>query len=250
MNWLNSLNLQAKFFVMLLIPLSGLVLFGMQGVLTKSDMMQQMESMGMLSKLAVLSSALVHETQKERGMTAGFLGSKGVKFQSELPKQRGDTDAREKNLQDYLKSFDAKRFGTALVTALTQATGRLDSIGSIRKRVDSLDVPAKEAVEYYTTMNADFLDMVGMLAKLSATPEIASMSTGYAHFLLGKERAGIERAVLTNTFAQEKFGPGFYVVFAQLVAEQNTYFKSFRALSLPGQVAVFEKKFSHLKWRK
>ncbi|MEZ4693353.1 MAG: nitrate- and nitrite sensing domain-containing protein [Aliarcobacter sp.] len=38
--------------------------------------------------LSVKIGDLVHETQKERGMTAGFLGSNGNKFKTELPTQR------------------------------------------------------------------------------------------------------------------------------------------------------------------
>ena len=43
-------------------------------------------------KLAVSISNLVHETQKERGATAGYVGSKGKKFTKRLPAQRLLTD--------------------------------------------------------------------------------------------------------------------------------------------------------------
>jgi len=39
-------------------------------------------------KLDTQISALLHETQKERGATAAFLGSKGKKFTKRLPKQK------------------------------------------------------------------------------------------------------------------------------------------------------------------
>ncbi|MEO5363107.1 MAG: methyl-accepting chemotaxis protein [Magnetococcus sp. DMHC-8] len=242
MSWLGALKLQTKFVVMLLLPLAGLMLFGTQSVLEKRSIVVQMESMQTVSRLAVLSSALVHEAQKERGMTAGFLGSKGEKFRNELPKQRGETDKKVRVLRDYLGHFDVNLFGTGLATSLKQATAQLGGLDALRNRVDGLAVPAKEAVSYYTLLNAEFLDMVGLLAKLSATVEMASISTGYAQFLLAKERVGLERAILTNTFSQGKFGPGIYLDFAKLVAEQSSYFKNFRSQALPEQIALFEQK--------
>ncbi|MBF0400317.1 MAG: methyl-accepting chemotaxis protein [Magnetococcales bacterium] len=242
MKWLDSLPLQSKLIVMLLLPLAGLLLFGFQGVWEKNVVMKQMASMQVASRLAVLSSALVHETQKERGLTAGFLGSKGGKFREELPKQREDTNRRAQVLRTFLKEGDTKVLGEGVTKVLSRAMGRLDGLTALRGNVDSLTATAKEAVGYYTSMNADFLEMVATLAKLSAQVEMASISIAYTQFLLGKELAGLERALLTNTFAQGQFGPGVYVRFAQLVAEQKVYFQGFRSLALPEQVAFFEEK--------
>ncbi|MEO5353833.1 MAG: methyl-accepting chemotaxis protein [Magnetococcus sp. XQGC-1] len=175
-------------------------------------------------------------------MTAGFLGSKGEKFRSELPKQRGETDSRVQALREYAQRSAVGKIDAALASSLERAMGRLDGLAAMRTRVDGLGVPAKEAIGYYTAMNADFLELVGSLAKLAATVEMGAMSTAYAHFLLGKERAGLERAVLTNTLSQGRFGTGVYVDFAKLVSEQDTYLKSFRALALPEQVAFLDQK--------
>ncbi len=50
-------------------------------------------------------SLMVHETQKERGASAGFIGSKGEKFIQELPKQRLLTDKRITEYHDYVKTL-------------------------------------------------------------------------------------------------------------------------------------------------
>ena len=242
MEWINRQKLQTKFVIMLIFPLAGLILFGVQGVLSKHDMVTQMESMHTLSELAVLSSALVHETQKERGMTAGFLGSQGAKFRKELPEQHRETDMRAGALRRYLKSFNTGHFDSVLVSRLNRATEQLETIGKIRTQVDGLNISAKDAIGYYTVMNAHFLDTVGMLPKRSATVEMAAIATGYVNFLLGKERAGIERAVLTNTFAQNQFGPGMFRKFGVLVTEQDTFFRMFRSISPDTQSTFFDQK--------
>ena len=55
-----------------------------------SEMGQLQENMVLAGKI----SMMVHEIQKERGMSAGYLGSKGEKFASEIIKQRRLTDKR------------------------------------------------------------------------------------------------------------------------------------------------------------
>ncbi|MBF0183409.1 MAG: methyl-accepting chemotaxis protein [Magnetococcales bacterium] len=238
-SWLESLSLRAKFILMLFLPMFGLILFGVQGVLNKQALMNQMDAMNAVSKLAVLSSTLVHESQKERGMTAGFLGSKGQKFREELLQQRGETNKRIQILRDTIKQTKSEHLGHGLSAQMDRAKQLMDGLGDIRGRVDNLSIVAKEAIAHYTNLNRELLEGIGILAKLSATVEMASLSTSYANFLLGKERVGIERAVLTNTFAQNRFAPGTYVDFAKLVAEQSTYFLRFQSLALPEQVDFY-----------
>ena len=50
--------------------------------------LQEGSRISAVSEVAVASSALVHELQKERGLSAGFIGSRGEKFRAELEKQR------------------------------------------------------------------------------------------------------------------------------------------------------------------
>ncbi len=57
--------------------------------------MQKKEALTLLSQK---KTRLVHETQKERGMTAGYIGSKGKKFKDKLPVQR---ELSNKNYQEF-----------------------------------------------------------------------------------------------------------------------------------------------------
>ncbi|MCD4668294.1 MAG: nitrate- and nitrite sensing domain-containing protein, partial [Sulfurimonas sp.] len=56
-------------------------------------------------KLAVAISNFVHETQKERGATAGFVGSKGKNFTKRLPAQRLNTDAKLETMRLTLRTI-------------------------------------------------------------------------------------------------------------------------------------------------
>ncbi|MBF0622229.1 MAG: methyl-accepting chemotaxis protein [Magnetococcales bacterium] len=243
MKMLQGLSLKAKFVLMLLIPLAGLIWFGGQGVWSKHVLSTTMDTMNAMAGVAVRISALVHETQKERGMTAGFLGSKGAKFRSELPQQRQLTDSKKADLKAFLSEVDLPSFGSDFNGKFSSAIGLLDGLGSIREQVTRQSIPAGKAIGYYTKMNGSFLNSIGEMSKV-AVDKLAPLTSAYVNFLLGKERAGIERAVLSNTFARNAFGPGMFHKFTVLVSEQDTYFRVFSSFAPPSQVQFFKDKIN------
>ena len=81
---INNISIERKIIAMVLIPILGLMYFSLISVADKNRVLGEMEAVDSLAQLAVRVSALVHETQKERGATAGFLGSKGTQFVTEL----------------------------------------------------------------------------------------------------------------------------------------------------------------------
>lgn len=59
------------------------------------------------------------------------------------------------------------------------------------------------------------------------------MLSSYGSFLKAKERAGIERAVLSVVFGANHFTPKLYERFIELLAEQNAYIDDFLSIALP-----------------
>ncbi|MDD2449676.1 MAG: nitrate- and nitrite sensing domain-containing protein, partial [Sulfurimonas sp.] len=175
-------------------------------------------------------SLFIHETQKERGASAGFLGSSGTKFSATLQKQRELTNTRLKELVLFTNSLgiESSKELESDFKALYKETQKLDSI---RSKIDSLSIQAKEAIAYYTDMNAKILDIVSYSAKIGSAAQTIKALSAYANFLKSKERAGIERAVLSNTFAVDKFGEGMYLKWVKLMAEQDSYMEVFLSLA-------------------
>ena len=94
MNFINNLKIKNKLIFMLIFPIAALLYFALSGVWDKSGQVAEMNNLKILSAIAVKASAVVHETQKERGASALFIGSGGKEFGSELSSQRADTDKR------------------------------------------------------------------------------------------------------------------------------------------------------------
>jgi methyl-accepting chemotaxis protein len=196
--------------------------------LKEDRVVQQSKELNLMSQKL---SLLIHETQKERGASAGYLGSKGKKFADILPKQRKLTDERNRQLEEYLKGLNLEDFSQELRKEIHGLQQDINRISEIRNRVDNFAISLKEEVSYYTNMNKKILNIVALSAKLANTPELVKALDAYTNFLKSKERAGIERAVLSATFAADKFAPGMYAKFITLLAEQNAYMDAFLSMA-------------------
>jgi methyl-accepting chemotaxis protein len=183
-----------------------------------------------LNVLSGKLSLLIHETQKERGVSAGYISSKGKKFAKTLVKQRRFTTQRLKELNEYLTTLDLDAYYGELNKEIMALKQEIKNIPSIRAEVDSLKISLKDEMAYYTNVNDKILNIVALTAKLANTPELVKALDVYTNFLKSKERAGIERAVLSVTFANDKFAKGVFAKWITLVAEQDAYIDA--ALSL------------------
>ncbi len=189
-----------------------------------------------LEKTVVLStkiSSLVHELQKERGASAGYLGSKGKKFKITLKKQRVLTNEKLSNLTSYLSKIDLAKINPLMNKPVKDAMQKLKYINDIRSKIDALSIKTTKAIGYYSYINAKLLNSISLIAAKSRSPKITREIFAYTNFLLAKERAGIERAVGANTLARGSFAYGMYVKFNNLIAAQKSYIESFLRYTSP-----------------
>ncbi|MEO9497477.1 MAG: methyl-accepting chemotaxis protein [Vibrio splendidus] len=239
---LTDMSFKQKIIALLTLPILGFLWLSVSAISKGVETTSEMSSLNQLTRLSVVYSELVHELQKERGMTAGFIGSQGTQFVSELRSQRTSADSRRDQRNEYWQSADIdlpqiNRLNSEISQSLNQIT-------TIRNRVDSQSIPLSEALGYYTKLNAKLLSVSALIAELSSDSTITTETIAYYNFLQGKERAGIERAVLNNTFSKNEFGPGMLVKFISLVTEQNTYFSNFEVLGNPDNVRFFEQQLN------
>jgi len=184
-----------------------------------------------LNTLSEKISLLIHETQKERGATAGFIGSKGKKFKDILAHQRLLTDKRYKEYFNYVNSLDKSMFSKELMERIERLNKALHKLNHVRKAVDEFKISLKDAITYYTSTNAKMLDIVSASIKVANNAQMVKNLVAYYNFLNSKERAGIERAVLSAVFAKNSFNHYLFVKYITLLASQKTYMNNFLAIA-------------------
>lgn len=231
MERLHNLSLRWKLIAITIVPILSLLYYSFAEVSRDRVMLNENEKILQLSQFSVSTSALVHEFQKERGLTAGFMGSKGKKFATELGKQRQVVDKRSQRLSVIMERLTPETFGQKFAAELTKALALRNQLQDMRRGIDGLSLPRSEAISYFTTMNARFLTTISFLAKSTSDGELSNQASAYVNFLNSKERAGVERAVLTGTFAADSFQSGSFNRFLQLVSIQDTYLNVFESLA-------------------
>jgi len=236
------MKLKTKLSIAIAIVSIVLLFFAGDLVIIKLKAYSNLHSSKNLVEVAVKIGNLVHEIQKERGASAGFLGAKGKRFREILLNQRILTDRRLQDLKKALTHTDINsnpRFKRYITSAMDQ----LQYINQIRQKADNLAIPVSKEVAYYTKVNSNLLDAIGAIGFGTDNSYISKELNAYTNFLLSKERAGIERAVLSNTFAQNHFGPGMYEKFITLLAEQKSYLHSFEISANDKFLNYFKKHF-------
>ncbi|MBT1063566.1 methyl-accepting chemotaxis protein [Bowmanella sp. Y26] len=191
-------------------------------------------------EFVALSSNLVHELQKERGTSAGYIGAKGQLFAQQLQAQYQATDKQKQRWQQNLNNFEqqATADSIARVGKLTDQLGA--PLQQMRDQVRALQASAAQAVSFYTQINEQVLALTALLAHDQQDVRLTRLIMAYYNLLSAKEKAGIERAVLSNTFAADGFQGDNFQRFLALMTQQQSYLDSFQRFADPHQRLLFE----------
>ncbi|WP_429107636.1 methyl-accepting chemotaxis protein [Aeromonas media] len=221
---MKKLGLAHKMLLVVCLPLLALLFFSGRYVYERYRVEQEMSQAEAALGVVREAAQLAHELQRERGMSAGFLGSGGNKFRDALPAQRKVVDT-------LLVRFHQD----PALLALTEVQQELTGLTAMRERVGALGVEVAEQVGFYTRLITQLLAVVDQVSIRSQDATIALQTSAYAAFLQSKERMGLERATLSNVFARGSFTPVLLQQYISLLAAQNTYLERFQALASPSQ---------------
>ena len=154
---LKNMTIRGKLIFLSIVVLSVIIVFSIKNSYDTWSHHNNIKKTASLIKLSVKMSAVLHELQKERGASAGFLGSKGTKFTSILPNQHKSTDIKIKELRAYIGENHSE------FTSEVSNKIDLDAVPNMRIKVNSQTAKVKDAVMFYTSLNKNIIDLVGWL---------------------------------------------------------------------------------------
>ena len=242
MQFIGNLSLRTRLLLMVLLPLLGFTYYSIANVLERNAFKAEMDKLVLLADVSVEIGNLAHELQKERGMTAGFLNSNGVKFANELPAQRNAADKKIGKLKQEVSDLDLDEFGAAMKNSILDATKSLDELGAKRNAVSGQAISSPEALGYYTKVINKMLRIPEQAAAISSDTGTARFSSAYAALLLAKEYAGQERAALTGVFAADKFTPESLVRALSVYSSQKVFLMYFENFATDEQQEFYKSK--------
>jgi len=225
-HFMNSLTIKQKILLLVLIPAIQLIYYITTVLYMDYSIYSNNKELLKLGHYTKHISKVVNELQKERGMSAGYIGSDGKKF-TNISSQYQSTNKEFDDFKNIIKKYPLDTMPDNMKNYIDLSLDKLQQLNSIREQVRSLNIPLKNALGYYTSINKELLTFVAKLHFESKNQNIASNLISYSNLLLAKERMGIERAVGTNILAKNMASIQLKNKFVSLISEQNSYLDSF-----------------------
>ena len=238
----SNLKIKYRIILAMILPMAILLAFAAYLVVQQWNTAQQMQKLERLARFSPALTNLVHELQKERGASAGYIGSGGKgTFVARLHDQWKDTNQRREYLEKALAGFDAPAYGEKFTSRLKNIAADLARLDGMRGKVEKLEITTVDMTEYYTPMIARILGTVSSMALLSPDPGTSNSIVSYTALLQAKEGAGLERAAGAKGFSKGRFDPISHQKYISFVERQRSNLVIFKTFASPGQIALFNR---------
>ena len=235
-----NLSLSQRCFALIGLPTLLLVIVGCWVMSDRWQVASNMSSLGSLARTAPVVSGLVHEMQKERGYSAGYIGSRGAVFSQQVDDQRRSTNEALATYRAAQQGQDISAYGPEFEALMRSANDAVEQLEAKRRNVSDFSLTVGEMAKYYTGTIGKLLDVVGFVGTISTDDSLIKLTTAYQAVLLAKERAGLERAMGANGFGKGKFEPAIMRRFVDLIGQQRAFMNRFAASATPEQLAFAE----------
>ena len=239
MQKLQNLSIRNKFFLIVAPLLFGVLYLVFIKTSESYTTSQELTKLERSVDVSTEISYLVHEIQKERGNSSGFLANKGTRFGDQLLEHRQLTDKQLSSFRSIVDNTEYKDVISENQNAIDELISLLDGISEIRANVNNIAYTANEAIDIYTIINTHALNTANDLVSVTADANISRETQAYINFLKSKERAGIERAVGSQAFSLKTLNAELYKRFSTLVAEQGSYNDAFLATATTDGAGFF-----------
>ncbi|MFE7271168.1 nitrate- and nitrite sensing domain-containing protein [Streptomyces sp. NPDC057623] len=220
--------------VCLLLTVAGLAVYGRAEAL--GDARTTRAEVG----LSLRVQALVHQLQRERGLTNGLLGG-GEGFRTPLAatRERVDTALREMRPERAVEDVVQRH-----LRRLTAIRAAVDRATADRGTPDKGNADRTATLTFYTTA-VDALNAVDPVAA-TATRADRELSDGLAalrELAVAKESVALERGLLNGVFAEGAFHGREYLAFTEVRATRVAALARFRQVATAPQRAALRKAF-------
>jgi diguanylate cyclase (GGDEF)-like protein/PAS domain S-box-containing protein len=197
-----------------------------------------------MTAFAPTVSALIHELQQERGLSAAFLQSGGTTFAERLTGHYPKTDAQLATYLESIKDINFAKFDARPVEQITRIQSQLDQLSQWRQAVRTHKISPEEITENYTLTIDRLIAAVKTLQLLRTSSDLSNAISAYVNLMQAKELNGIERAVGSVRFVADGGNADFNfarkIRLLQLIDQQKLYLDQFRFFASPEHITLLE----------
>jgi nitrate/nitrite-specific signal transduction histidine kinase len=225
MKFLRDLSIRNKLMLISVIPLLALGYF-LQGIIATELGRKQAVAEAYLNFQEVEKiSSLIHELQKERGLTITYLRSKSTDDRDKMVNQRELTSNAVSELQGIYRGHQKLTYGISV----------LDSIPSMRDNINA--VPNE-----FNVVKSRLMSEISNTSRSSKNSEIRNLFDAHLYLLYSKEYLSRIRGLLAGSILSKGFQQGEYGAFSSSKGQHELNLDRFRETASPELRGFFEKK--------
>ena len=210
---------------LLVIFLVALSFFAMLSLVERFD---QLDNASLDRKWMGTSGAvglLVHELQRERGLSSGFVASRGKHFGDPLVAQQQRTESSLASLNSIIREQSmAQAIRQSLDAGIKQLT-------ETRPRVKQLEISRDYTVDRYTGIINSLFDLQLSSFGNAVESSIFRKQMAFISFAQAKEMAGQERALLSAMLSDNNFSAGRMLTLNNIRAAEEAHLANFVRLA-------------------
>jgi signal transduction histidine kinase len=200
----SGLGLIKQLIVLALIP--AMIVGGFMAILLyrEFDAKKQAEQIKSIADYMIVANQVVHQLQRERGASAGYIASNGSNMKETMRKQRLFTDRYYTVMDKETKSLDMVELGYKFARRINASSRKLWKLPSIREKITSLSISNSESNELYTEIIDDIIGTFQEANVIIKDSELSFPFTACVNLIMVKEMASSERAIMTGFVAEGK----------------------------------------------
>ncbi len=237
---MKNLKVRNKFLILIIIPLILILVLSYSRLKNSHKEFEIGKETFQFSKILILDSELIHELQKERGLTAGFLASKKEKGFSEVIEQRKQSDLKIENLKIFFIEF--KTDINSNFISIHQKI--FQELNIFRQVLEKENILVAEEILFYTDRISVLISQMHNIKSKTEDYKILSMFEIYYKLAQLKEFSGIERATINSALNKNELDDLIYDKWLSLIANQNFLLKEINLDSSTEVKKDFDKNFS------
>ena len=225
---LQKLKLFHRILLVGTVPMLAVVYFAVIDVSKIENRRSEASDVLELVEVSETMGALMHELQRERGLSAGFISSRGESYASDLIEQRARTDAAREAMRNARGEHSEVVGNSPLGPPMKAMREEYENIAGTREQVDRFALTVPQVAGRYTAVIDLMLETLNELSSVGRSGAAARERSAYLALLHGKEQAGLERAMGATGFGEGIFHDPVMQKFAAYGALSDDAFSTFR----------------------
>jgi methyl-accepting chemotaxis protein len=237
---LSNMKIAVRIAIACLVPMIAFAAFAIKDILEKHAIYSADDRISAIAETAPEIAGLIHEIQKERGVTGGYINSKGALFSAEVQSQRPLTDQAVTAWLQKMNALDPAMLEASFKSDMDYVRSALGTLKDTRDGADRFSINSKQAAAYYIGVVNHLIGMIESISAMSDDARILRSSTALSSLLWRKGFAGQERGAGVEGFTKGAFAAEALRDFIRLGAMEDAEVSAFEKNATPEEIAFLK----------